>query len=99
MPCTYTGSLEGDRALAAEEALSKKVSSLTKVTEFLCYVLEKLENSNNGDVELILRREILGENDNLNNWWVQHKKQDNERIKEEALKKLSKREREALGYA
>lgn len=98
MPCTYTGSLEGDRALAAEEALSKKVSSLTKVTQFLCYVLEKLEESKSTSVKIVTDT-LLKENDELNTWWKKHKERDKERIKKEALKKLNKIEREALGYA
>jgi len=36
MPCTYTGSIEGDRALAATDRLSE-------VTEMFCKVLSKLK--------------------------------------------------------
>ena len=32
MPCYYTGSAEGDRALAAEEAITKNLTPLSKIS-------------------------------------------------------------------
>jgi hypothetical protein len=64
MPCTLTGSIEGDRALGAEEAEAQ----VTKLARMLCSVMRILEE----DGRRPLSREVL-------NWWKQHKKQDRER--------------------
>ena len=43
MPCTYTGSLEGDRAHFAEESSKAAMSELDRITSYLCAVCTDLE--------------------------------------------------------
>jgi hypothetical protein len=71
MPCTYTGSLEGDARLAASEALAKKTSTLTKVTQMLCATCTKAEKA--GRLDLLSPKTQV--------WWKKHKKQDAKRKK------------------
>lgn len=92
MPCYYTGSAEGDANLAAKEARD----ALTEVTALLCSMCSAYEN-NQGVPAAVAK------------WWSQHKKMDRETrmrtsleanrrfLRQKALKKLSKAEREALG--
>lgn len=78
MPCTQTGSLEGDHALALEEQLSE-------VSAMLCAVLTVLE-------EIEVLKTILGSIDTkqsgvtprrIKGWWSRHKKEDRKRLKKE----------------
>lgn len=71
MPCTLTGSIEGDRALSAQEAEAE----VTKLARMLCSVMRMLERD--GDK---LSNEVLS-------WWKQHKKQDRERRADERAHK------------
>jgi hypothetical protein len=66
MPCTYTGSLEGDAALCAEEARKKAATSLTKTTAMLCATLKIVERY---DVYDSLPK-------NVKKFWREHKKID-----------------------
>lgn len=101
MPCYATGSAEGDARLAASEAHRR----LTEVTDMLCSVMQTIERERNGldfiDTKL---------KTNVQNWWAEHKRIDAEKqakareeqnrriLAEQALKKLTKEELEALGY-
>lgn len=68
MPCTYTGSLEGDARLATSEANQK----LTEVTQMLCALCTHIEENYEDD--------IIGEVPKTNKWWKEHKEVD--RIRE-----------------
>ena len=71
MPCTITGSFEGDRALFAEEDLEKAQKKNLKLTQFLCETCQILENMGyKGFV-----------NPKLEKWWKKHKNQDGKRGK------------------
>jgi len=97
MPCYITGSEAGDRELEYKE-LKKEA---TKVTRLLCEACELLEHYSN--------RNHWG-NEPLQKWYVKHLKIDDKRKKEEdkikkqqklkkqALSKLSKEEIDALAY-
>lgn len=96
MPCTLTGSLEGDRELSYSEA-NKNV---TKLTDMLCKTLSFVEKMH-FNVRINLGPEI-------NRWWVKHKEIDRQRLKREneaekqenkkkALAKLTKADKIALG--
>jgi len=71
MPCTYTGSLEGDRELAAREALDRR-------ERMLCALITRLEVEHGEEhVKLLLRRaatdaEGLDRKD-ITKWWKVHK--------------------------
>jgi hypothetical protein len=67
MPCTYTGSLEGDARLAADEART----ALTNVTAMLCSVCQKAEKAGRPD---LLSPKVAS-------WWKKHKKVDEKRKK------------------
>lgn len=98
MPCTYTGSIEGDRALAASEAL-------TEVTDNLCRVLTLVDAHNHlvsNDEEAEFR--VIELPKDIEKFWREHKKIDAKRKKDEAkelkdraLAKLDPNERKALG--
>lgn len=94
MPCTYTGTIEGDRAMFAEEAV-------TEVTSMLCRTLTLLEDHMKAcqkvGVEHYLPKDIQI-------FWKEHKKLDSKRKKQEeeelkksALAKLNDAERKVLG--
>lgn len=68
MPCTYTGSIEGDRALSAQEnaeKLSKKnkqqITKLTELTRMLCTACK-----------LLKKNKIKIEDSALSAWWTNH---------------------------
>ena len=93
MPCTQTGSLEGDAALAADkhiEELNKQIKKLTIAQAIACATLTFIEK----DPELLERFE--DETDwyeaGTNKiaawmWWRDHKLEDEARRKAEADKK------------
>lgn len=72
MPCTYTGSFEGDEALRAREALEKR-------EKYLCAVVRHLEKSG-ANVDLLLRRAAEGTEDlrgsEIQDWWDNHRRAD-----------------------
>jgi hypothetical protein len=80
MPCYYTGSAEGDRALASSNAL-------TECTDMLCRTLTLIEKHNKG-----CRLEIELDSD-IKKFWKKHKKLDAERKERERQKKLDLRAR------
>lgn len=65
MPCTYTGSLEGDARLAAETSGRK----LTEVTNMLCLTLREFEKF----------EEFENLPAHVRKWWREHKKLDTAR--------------------
>ena len=86
---------EGDALLQAEEANKE----LTHITDLLCSACEKLESTDK--LNLLPPRVVK--------WWQNHKKIDQERLKQEiremnlrktrkrVISKLTPREKEALG--
>lgn len=73
MPCTYTGSIEGDRALAASE-------TVTRLAQLLCGACRLLEE--NGISMAGVKTEptdFTPHTTTLYQWWRGHKKIDNER--------------------
>jgi hypothetical protein len=100
MPCTQTGSLEGDRALAYDNANR----ALTETVQMLCHTLGIVEKYYPDIIS-----ELLPE---TQDWWEAHKEQDAEikrelarkaerkALAEAARKKLTKKELKALrdGY-
>jgi hypothetical protein len=92
MPCT-------DGGPSYRQIEEETIKNLEKM---LCYVLTRLTN---GDKF----KDILNQNDNLSSWWESHQEEDKIRLKKElaaketkmlkkaALKKLSAKERAALG--
>jgi hypothetical protein len=84
MPCTYTGSLEGDRALAAEEEADKLADIITTLTQMLCSVCRAVEEIGREDIFDPL----------VEGWWQDHQLVDE---KAAALEKLTEREKEILG--
>jgi hypothetical protein len=71
MPCTFTGSLEGDRELAAREALDVR-------ERMLCAVCSLFELDNGADeLDAFLTtaaRAAEGlEKDDITKWWKAHK--------------------------
>ncbi len=44
MPCTYTGSLEGDKILNLTEYANKKETALTETTQAACEIAKLLTN-------------------------------------------------------
>ena len=67
--CSSRRSAEGDQALIAEEALTKKTNTLTKVTAMLCQTCEMLEDHS----------ELEHLDDNVAEWWQKHKERDRKR--------------------
>ena len=72
MPCTYTGSLEGDRLLAAKEALDQR-------ERYLCAVVRQLQRDVIS-VEDFLQRAAENadgiERSEILNWWDAHRAAD-----------------------
>lgn len=60
MPCYFTGTAEGDRALEAQEAQE----NLTRVTRLLCIACKYIDSQN------------LPIPEKIQNWWKKHKKID-----------------------
>ncbi len=71
MPCYYTGSAEGDAALAATEAKEKLASELSTTTELLCTTLMQLESTSPEAIKSLPA--------NVQTWWKKHKKVDQRR--------------------
>lgn len=70
MPCTITGSFEGDRALFAQEDRDKAQKEAIKVTRLLCKLMKDLE-SNGINMEHISK--------DVMKWWKKHKEIDKKR--------------------
>lgn len=68
MPCTITGSLEGDRLMHAEERLREHQLS----TQLLCSLLGYYERAY--DAPCV--EGFLGNVPGLPEWWAKHKAQD-----------------------
>lgn len=64
MPCTLTGSLEGDEKLLLEEELRGQTNTVTKLAQMLCSTCKTLEK-NQIEIPKGVRR-----------WWKEHKVQD-----------------------
>jgi hypothetical protein len=69
MPCTQTGSIEGDRRLAAEETVQEINEENTRLTQMLCQACRIIEDEF-GEEYSDKMPEVLKE------WWEQHKKID-----------------------
>lgn len=87
MPCTYY-TPEEERQLAARET-EKYKAELDKVTRLLCDVCRAF----GPDDKTHFFSEVRG----LKSWWSKHKKKDANRIRKEALAKLTPEERKVLG--
>lgn len=73
MPCTYTGSLEGDRALDAQEYAEELEASRDEMTALACAAFQVLE-----------KQGLLGEMTfHQRKWWRSHKAADAARQKKE----------------
>lgn len=64
MPCYYTGSAEGDAALAHEESNKKHKSTITKLTRMLCDSCKEMEAKG-----IEIPKSVKA-------WWIRHKKID-----------------------
>lgn len=72
MPCTQTGSLEGDHALALEENIKLINKRNTELTQMLCSVLKIIEKDalDASDLQLTdLPKDVQ-------KWWKTHRKID-----------------------
>jgi len=67
MPCTQTGSLDGDRILSLTEDLSSVQARALKLTQMLCAVCRRCEEQG-----VPIPRTAAA-------WWRKHKTQDNRR--------------------
>ena len=92
MPCTYTGSLESDRALAAQDVIDRYKEELDRLTRYLCAVCSALQEDDDKGT-LTLRNYLFEaaaakgiDANEIFDWWVDHKAADL-RKKIEALKK------------
>lgn len=78
MPCTQTGSLEGDRALAFKETKEKLQKENTRLTQLLCLICKEVKDFN--------RQKFLdGDNCSMfdmpfdvERWYEKHQKIDEE---------------------
>ena len=71
MPCTFTGSVEGDRAYDAQmraEAFKKEIDLTTRL---LCFVTYRFQKTNPA-----VYKALLEENKELKDWTVQHEAAD-----------------------
>jgi len=84
MACTYTGSIEGDRALFASE-------TATKLTDMLCRTLRLIEEHNDFVDESQEGMSIELPKD-IQDFWKEHKKIDEERLVREAQERQKLRE-------
>ena len=80
MPCTYTGSLAGDRVHHAEESSKTARSELDRITSYLCAVCNYLEFTEGGTGALTTL-EDAATNSHLpfyaiQDWWSAHKLDD-----------------------
>jgi len=86
MPCTYyTPGEEAAMANAENRKLAEQVNQLTRL---LCLA---------STVVVEQKKLKVPQYNELVDWWEAHKKHDIERIKKEALAKLTAEERKALG--
>lgn len=85
MPCYTTGSAEGDAHLAAQEAHE----AATKASRAACDALNLIEQR--GALSFVSADTLT--------WWREHQKTDRERLRREAMAKLTPAERRALGVA
>lgn len=95
MPCTYTGSIEGDRRMAEEEDRQKLGKIITSLTQMICGIMDYIENKG-----LVTDVSELYEVDGLEQFWEKHKKLDaerKERDKKIALSKLTDYDLKLLG--
>lgn len=82
MPCYYTGSAEGDRQLAFDEAKKKSNSTITKLTQILCEVGEWADDQDFFEIENMPASFLK--------FWSNHKKTDKDRAQkafDECVKK------------
>lgn len=100
MPCYYTGSAEGDRALPQKESVEEYTTAVTKLTEMPCFLCDEIDNG-----EAMCWVDIDGcQNKDVIEFWQKHKILD-EKKKEDMKKKakdkldkhLSKEEQKLLG--
>lgn len=82
MPCTFTGSIEGDQALAA----SGLATALTQLLCQTCKILEEYGIVDMGVIESEEDPNNLVHKINLGDWWENHKKLDAERKAKEKAK-------------
>ena len=74
MPCTYTGSFEGDQLFSANEELDR-------LTLYLCAVCAHLEKSDLSHLILAAGSCADGVSPNeIHDWWAEHKQADAERM-------------------
>ena len=71
MPCFYTGSAEGDAALASKESAEKLAKELSATTDLLCTTLKQLESTSPAAIKKLPA--------NVQDWWKEHKKVDQRR--------------------
>ena len=64
MPCTYTGSIEGDNIFFANQANEKLGEMITHLTQMLCQMCEGFED------------ESLTPPYPVDEWWADHKSKD-----------------------
>ena len=84
MPCTQTGSLQGDEILALQSSLERKENIVTIQAQLLCEA-----------TKIIADNKLLGEcSSSLRSWFDEHVILDNQR---KGLKKLTWEEIKALG--
>lgn len=94
MPCTYTGSLEGDRAHFAEESSKTARKELDRITGYLCAVCNYLEFTYGGsEAESFLTE--AAENKHMKSyliadWWQEHKLADLKKEQEEEAKSIQR---------
>ena len=71
MPCTYTGSVEGDRAYDAQMRAQTFKQEIDKATRLLCFVMHRFEKVNPS-----VYKGLLKENKELQDWVTQHEAVD-----------------------
>lgn len=71
MPCTYTGSVEGDRAYDAELRQAQFKQETDLVTRLLCFVTYRFEKTNPATYKALLQ-----ENKELREWVTKHEAVD-----------------------
>ncbi len=88
MPCTMTGSIEGDRAWSAEVSAERAQAEITKLTQLLCSLCKTVEDDTCVDIP-----------DEVEKWWRAHQEVDRKarlKRKAEILAKLTPEERAIL---
>lgn len=103
MPCTYYETKEEEEARVnnSTKYLNGLKKELNRVTNLLCSIMTKSEELfNHEEVHADMLFTYISTDKNIQNWWQDHKNRDKialEKLKEEALKKLSYEEKKALG--